>query len=141
MTDTYDCEATATKIIKNILPNANLSLLIKNRLTDVQLIISRNWTVGHLYIELENVGCHHCILKKHNDSNSIDIIDSFVHYRPQETRCMAYQRFCDLLNILCRPTPTEQRMCAYALLFNPPTSSTVLPQSCEIVKMYLEQLD
>jgi hypothetical protein len=138
--DLYDCETTATKIIKKIVPSANPSLLIKNRLTDVKLIINRNWTVGHLYIELEHLGCHHCILKKHNES--IDIIDSFVYYRPQETRRMEYQRFCDFLNIICSASTKEERMYAYVLLFNPPPSTTLsLAKSREVVKIYLEQLN
>ncbi len=131
-----DCEATVNELIPFTLDRW---LLYKNRLTETATILSRNWTVGHLYIELHDVGCHHCILSKIDEN--LEITDSFVNYRQKETRTMLFSEFKNLFHAITVPdtVPLQDKRYAYRDLFNPPDSYTDKWDG-KIVKIYLEQI-
>jgi hypothetical protein len=130
-----DCKATAFEFI----PFAtDLWLLYKNRLTETSAILSCNWTVGHLYIELRDVGCHHCILSKINEK--IEITDSFINYRQKETRTMLLSEFKHLFHTITTDgTFLKDKQWAYRDLFKPPVEYTD-NWNGKIIKIYLEQI-
>ena len=136
-----DCDTTVNEIIKSFCSVRDPSVINKNRLTDVYDILKKNWLVGHFYIELEGIGCHHCIIYKIS-KDTVEITDSFINYRQKETRIFKYYEFHDLLLslILKDRVNLEQRKLCYDLLFNPPIPY-VDNWDGKISKIYLEQLN
>jgi hypothetical protein len=122
-----DCELTARTIMRKLAPAVVYVLLRKNRLTEVSRIISGGWKIGHLYVELEIVGCHHCIIER--KQGVVEITDSFINFRDMETRIII--NFNELI--------TRLSDVDYVTLFNPP-KDYLNQWNGRISKIYLEAI-
>jgi hypothetical protein len=141
MTDT-DCGVTASRFLKERLPY--YTLRTKNRLYDTSQMIIQLWTTGHLYIQLSNVGCHHCILVKvkarESEANDhIVIYDSFINHRMLTVRAMPAHEFWRLLRLVLNGEALMGERCtAYNILFMPP-DSYLIDWTGIIERVYLDQ--
>jgi hypothetical protein len=118
-------------------PLLDYIILRKNRLTDIEKMLTSNWRTAHMYIELDRTGSHHCIIERKYNDDVVEITDSFINFRMTETRVV--HGFTKLMTSLFSSTQDKKEE-AYVCLFNPP-DNYLLNWGGKISKSYIEQLD